>query len=88
MKNNHGGVLLLVKLQAKSLYLYQKRHSSKGVFHVFKLYKWYQILQNITSEFAVNTLELKNSWEELFWGNLRSMVRLEVRGLSHGTLFH
>ena len=27
----------------------------KGVFHVFKLYKWYQIAQVIISEFAINT---------------------------------
>ena len=74
VKTIHRGVLLSVNLQAKSLYLYQKQYSSKGVFHVFKLYKWYQIAQNITSEFAINTWELKNSWEQLFWGNLRSMV--------------
>ena len=36
MKNTHGGMLLLVK------------HSSMGVFHVFKLNKQCQIAQNIT----------------------------------------
>ena len=35
LKNMHGGVLLLVKLQAFTLQLHQKWHSSMGVFHVF-----------------------------------------------------
>ena len=37
VKNTHGGMLLLVKLQAEA-------------FNVtfFKLYKWYQIVQSIT----------------------------------------
>ena len=33
VKNNHGGVLILVKLQAEAF---------------FKLYKWYQIAQRTT----------------------------------------
>ena len=37
VKSTHGGVLLLVKLQAKSVF-----------FTFFKLYKWYRIAQNIT----------------------------------------
>ena len=36
-------------------------------FTIFKLYKWYQITQTINSEFAINTWELKNSWQQLFW---------------------
>ena len=36
-KNTHGGVLLLVKLQALILF-----------FTFFKLYKWYQTAQRIT----------------------------------------
>ena len=38
VKNTHGGVLLLVL----------KVTLFHGCFHVFKLYKWYQIAQNIT----------------------------------------
>ena len=34
VKNIHGRVLLLVKLQAFSLKLYEKLHSAMGVFHV------------------------------------------------------
>ena len=37
VKNIHGRVLLLVKLQAFSLKLYEKLHSAMGVFHVFKI---------------------------------------------------
>ena len=37
VKNTHGGMLLLVKLQAFSVFL-----------TFFKLYKWYQITQRIT----------------------------------------
>ena len=37
VKNTHGGVLLFVKLQAKPY-----------AFTFFKLYKWYQIVENIT----------------------------------------
>ena len=42
MKNTHGGELLLVKLQAS-------KHTQPWVFFTFfKLFKWYQIAQNIT----------------------------------------
>ena len=50
VKNTHGGVLLLVqscRLKQQSCRLQQ--HSSMGVFHVFKLYKWCKIAQCITS---------------------------------------
>ena len=44
----HGGVLLLVKLQAAS-YNFTKSNTPPWVFFTFlKLYKWYQIAQNIT----------------------------------------
>ena len=36
------------KVTGFSLQLCQKEHSYLGVFHVFKLYKWYQIAQSIT----------------------------------------
>ena len=45
MKNVHGGVLLLVKLQA----LATKSNTLPWVFFTFfKLHKWYKIAQNIT----------------------------------------
>ena len=43
-KSTHGGVLLIVKLQAKA--------TPPWVFSTFyKLYKWYQIAQRITNVF-------------------------------------
>ena len=54
VKNTHGGVLLLVKLQAKAMLeascrLIQKVTLLHGCFsRFFKLYKWYQTAQSIT----------------------------------------
>ena len=45
VKNTHGVVLLLVKLQA----YFTKSNTPSWVFLTFfKLYKWYQIVQRIT----------------------------------------
>ena len=46
VKNTHGEVLLLVKLQACN---FPKSDTPPWVFFTFfKLYKWYQIAQNMT----------------------------------------
>ena len=45
-KNNHGRVILLVKLQAETLL---KVLLLQGCFSPFKLYKWYQIVQSMTN---------------------------------------
>ena len=37
VRNTHEGVLFLVKLQVFSQQLYEKQHSSMGVFHVSKI---------------------------------------------------
>ena len=48
VKDTHGGVLLLVKLQAKI-----KSNTPSCVFFTFlKLYKWYQIAQNISCKIS------------------------------------
>ena len=48
VKNTHGGMLLLVKLQA-SARNFTKSNTPPWVFFMFlKLYKCYQITQNIT----------------------------------------
>ena len=48
VKNTHGRVLLLVKLQAKTCN-FTKSHSPPWVFPTFcKLHKWCQIVQGIT----------------------------------------
>ena len=49
MKNTHGVVLLLVKLQASACY-FTKNSTPPWMFPtLFKLYKWYQITQIITN---------------------------------------
>ena len=50
VKKTHGGVLLLVKLQAVSRLLdFTNSNTPPWVFFkLFKLYKWYQIEQRIT----------------------------------------
>ena len=46
LKNTHGGVLILVKLQATA---FTKNNTPPWVLLTFfKLYKWYQIAQRIT----------------------------------------
>ena len=49
VKNIHGGVLLLVKLQAISPWM---------LFTFFNLYKWYQIAQHITIKTLEKILQL------------------------------
>ena len=49
MKNTHGVVLLLVKLQASACN-FTKNNTALWMFLTFfKLYKWYQITQIITN---------------------------------------
>ena len=50
VKNNHGGVLLSVKLQAKACDLTTSNTHPWVIFSFFKLYKWYQIAQWISSK--------------------------------------
>ena len=51
VKNTHGGVLLLVKLQASSC-TFTKSNIHRWVFFtILKLSKWYQITQRITIYF-------------------------------------
>ena len=48
VKNTHGEVLILVKLQAEAC----KINTPPWLFFTFfKLYKWYQIVQRITFDF-------------------------------------
>ena len=48
LKNTHGGVLLLLKLQTKACNLTKSNKPPWVFFTFFKLKKWYQIAQNIT----------------------------------------
>ena len=52
VKNTHGGVLLLVKLKACNV---TKSNTPPWVFFtIFKLYKWYQIAQNISYDHDID----------------------------------
>ena len=48
LKKPHGGVLLLVKMQAKACNFTRSNTPPWAFFVFLKLYKWYQIAQNIT----------------------------------------
>ena len=48
IKNTHGGVLLLVKLQPKVCNFSKSNTPPWLLFTFFKLCKWYQIAQSIT----------------------------------------
>ena len=47
MKNTHGGVLLLLKLQAETCKFTKSKTPPWVLFTFFKLHKWYQIAQRI-----------------------------------------
>ena len=49
MKNTHGEVLLLVKLQAKACNITKSNTPRWVFFTFFKLCKWYQIAENVTN---------------------------------------
>ena len=49
MKNTHGGVLLLVKLQALACNFTIKSNTlPRVVYTIFKYYKWYEIMQRVS----------------------------------------
>ena len=55
VKNTHGGVLLLVKLQAEVCNFNTKSNTPPWVFFTFfKLYKWYQTAQRITNTVQIH----------------------------------
>ena len=60
VKNTHGEVLLSVKLQTKACNLTKSNTSPWVFFKFFKLYKWYQIAQNITYEISLLALANQN----------------------------
>ena len=49
VKNTHGGVILLVKLQAEASNFAKSNTPPSVFFTFFKLCKWYQIAQSITN---------------------------------------
>ena len=63
VKNTHGGVLILVKLQALACNFTKINTPPWVFFTFFELYKWYQIAQCITY-MCLNELELHSSYKE------------------------
>ena len=63
VKSTHGGVLILVKLQA-SAYNFTKINTPPWVFFMlFKLYQWYQIAQHTT---YFNKWKLSQKYKTVF----------------------
>ena len=48
MKNTHGGVLLLIKMQALACNFTKSNTPPWMFFAFFKLYSWYEIVESIT----------------------------------------
>ena len=86
VKNTHGGVLLLVKLQAKARNFTKSSTPLWVFFTFFKLCKWYQIGQSITNILAHTEMtsyllsEIRNSVralsKELFQKHYKYFVKL------------
>ena len=58
VKNTHGGVLLLVKLQALACNFTKSNTPPLVFFTFFKLYGWYQIAQRTTNEDLDNSIKI------------------------------
>ena len=66
VKNTHGGVLFLVKLQAEACNFTKSNTPPWVFFTFFKLHKWYQIAQSITYVRKITKLILQlNNKKEL-----------------------
>ena len=79
VKNTHGGVLILVKLQASAwvfFTFFTKINTPPWViFTFFKLYKWYQIAQRII--FLSLTFSVLNSFRSRSCYEFYTLLRLE-----------
>ena len=69
VKNTHGGVLLLVKLQAKACNSTKSNTPSWVFFTFFKLCEWHQIAQSTT--FFIYFFPFSVTGYKLFWNYLR-----------------
>ena len=61
VKNTHGGMLLLVKLQAEVCNFTKGNTPPWVFFKFFKFYKWYQIAQHTTLTNCYKVLKQKLS---------------------------
>ena len=70
MKNTHGGVLLLVKLQAETWNFTKSNTHPWVLFTFFKLYKWYKIPQSVNISFLFSLKKFENQrFSDVFRGN-------------------
>ena len=86
VENNHGGVILLVKLQVWAC-SFTKYHSSMVVFTYFELHKWYQIAQ--ASHLIFDLLDRMLIWDGCYSlmmdGGRRSyLIRIQENVISKG----
>ena len=58
VKNTHGGVLILVKLQALACNFTKSNTPPLVFFTFFKLYGWNQIAQRTTNEDLDNSIKI------------------------------
>ena len=65
VKNTHGGVLLLVKLQAEACNFTKSKTPPWVFFTFFKLYKCYQIAQRITYKMCYRLHRLQSQCHPL-----------------------
>ena len=79
VKNTHGGMLLLVKLQA-SVCNFTKSNTPPWVFFTFfKLYKRYQFAQNITTHIKLFSFYFKSYLSCFLYVTKKSIQKLKYR---------
>ena len=81
VKNIHGGVLLLVKLQASACNFTKSNTPLWVFFTFFKLYEWYQIAQRTTYNYTF--LYKDSSGKHIFLSNLFVCVRTSKVAISN-----
>ena len=79
VKNNLGGVLLLVKLRASACNFTKSNTPPWVFFMFFQLYKWYQIAQSVILNYSIH-----NYLYYLFWIVFTSsfLISLPVNNLN------
>ena len=75
MENTHGGVLLLVKLLASSRIFTKSITHPRMFFMFFKLYKWYQITQNVSYFYFLQLTEFLRTLIQLIWHYLMQSLQ-------------
>ena len=84
VKNTHGGVLILVKLQALACNFTKINTPPWVFFTLFKLYKWYQIAQRIT---YMHLLFLRRTFHTNYKLNIQTARKVSKYGGFSGPYF-